>query len=54
LGNLVLLIRQGEQARGGMTHLSFRAQYETKAVVLNIYKTPAGKFEQFLVEGQAE
>lgn len=54
LGKLVLLIRQGEQARGGMTHLSFRAQYEKKSVLLNIYKTDGGKFEQFLVEGQAE
>jgi hypothetical protein len=54
LGKLVLLIRQGAQARGGMTHLSCRAQYEKKAVLLNIYKTQGGKFEQFLVEGQAE
>lgn len=54
LGRLKFLIREGEQQRGGMTHLSFRAQYERKAVLLNIYKTAAGKFEQFLVEGQAE
>ena len=54
LGKLMLLIRQGEQARGGMTHLTFRAQYERKSVLLNIYKTQGGKFEQFLVEGQAE
>jgi D-alanyl-D-alanine carboxypeptidase len=54
LGKLVLLIRQGEQARGGMIHLSYRAQYEKQAVLLNIYKTHGGKFEQFLVEGQAE
>jgi D-alanyl-D-alanine carboxypeptidase len=54
LGKLVLLIRQGEQARGGMTHLSYHARYEKKAVLLNIYKTHGGKFEQFLVEGQAE
>lgn len=54
LGRLEFLIRENEQQRGGMTHLSFRAQYERKAVTLNIYKTATGKFEQFLVEGQAE
>ncbi len=54
LGKLEFLIRESEQQRGGMTHLSFRAQYERKAVLLNIYKTASGKFEQFLVEGQAE
>jgi D-alanyl-D-alanine carboxypeptidase len=52
LGKLQLLTRQSEQQRGGMTHLSYRAQFEKKAVVLNIYRTPGGKFEQFLVEEQ--
>ncbi len=37
-----------------MTHLNYRAQYEHKAVTLNIYRLPSGKFEQFMVEGQAE
>ena len=52
LGRLQMLTRQSEQQRGGMTHLSYRAQFEKKAVVLNIYRTPDGKFEQFLVEEQ--
>jgi hypothetical protein len=52
LGRLLVLTRQSEQGRGGMTHLSYRAQFEKKAVVLNIYRTPDGKFEQFLVEEQ--
>jgi D-alanyl-D-alanine carboxypeptidase len=52
LGKLQMLTRQSEQQRGGMTHLTYRAQFENKAVVLNIYKTPDGKFEQFLVEEQ--
>ncbi|MFL6353295.1 MAG: serine hydrolase domain-containing protein [Bryobacteraceae bacterium] len=52
LGKLQLVTRQSEQQRGGMTHLSYRAQFEKKAVLLNIYRTPDGKFEQFLVEEQ--
>jgi D-alanyl-D-alanine carboxypeptidase len=52
LGKLQSVMRQNEQQRGGMTHLSYRAQFEKKAVLLNIYRTPNGKFEQFLVEEQ--
>jgi CubicO group peptidase (beta-lactamase class C family) len=54
LGPLKFLIRQSTQQRGGMTHLNYRAQYERKTVTLNIYRLPSGKFEQFMVEGQAE
>lgn len=50
MGKLQLLIRQSEQLRGGMTHLSYRAHFEKESVVLNIYVLPDGKFEQFLVE----
>ncbi|HEX4750157.1 MAG TPA: serine hydrolase domain-containing protein [Bryobacteraceae bacterium] len=50
LGPLQVLIRQSEQQRGGMTHLSYRAHFERTSVVLNIYVTPDGKFEQFLIE----
>ena len=50
MGKLQLLIRQSEQLRGGMTHLSYRAHFEKDSVVLNIYVLPEGKFEQFLVE----
>ncbi|MGI8958599.1 MAG: serine hydrolase domain-containing protein [Bryobacteraceae bacterium] len=52
LGELQLVTRQSEQQRGGMTHLSYRAQFEKKAVILNIYRTSDEKFEQFLVEEQ--
>ena len=52
LGNLVLLTRQNEQQRGGMTHLSYRANFERQSVALNIYLMPDGKIEQFLVEEQ--
>ncbi len=52
LGKLQAVTRQSEQGRGGMTHLSYRAQFDKKTVVLNIYLTPDGKFEQFLVEEQ--
>jgi D-alanyl-D-alanine carboxypeptidase len=50
LGKLVVLNRQSEQLRGGMTHLSYRAHFEKNTVALNIYVTADGKFEQFLVE----
>jgi hypothetical protein len=36
--------------RGGMTHRSYRAQYEKKTVLLNIYAMQDGRYEQFLVE----
>ncbi len=52
LGKLQLLTRAGEQLRGGMTHLTYRAHFEKSTVVLNIYLMPDGKFEQFLVEEQ--
>jgi D-alanyl-D-alanine carboxypeptidase len=52
LGKLQVLTRQSEQGRGGMTHLGYRAQFEKKSVILNVYRTPDGKFEQFLVEEQ--
>jgi CubicO group peptidase (beta-lactamase class C family) len=52
LGRLVLLSRQSEQQRGGMTHLSYRAHFERDSVALNIYLLPSDKIEQFLVEEQ--
>ena len=50
LGRLQLLTREGEQLRGGMTHVSYRAHFQKNTVMLNIYITPEGKFEQFMVE----
>jgi CubicO group peptidase (beta-lactamase class C family) len=52
LGRLVLLNRVSEEARGGMTHLTYRAHFEHNSVSLNIYLLPNGKIEQFLVEQQ--
>ena len=52
LGQLQSVTRQSESLRGGMTHLTYRAQFERKTVVLNIYVTADGKYEQFLVEEQ--
>lgn len=52
LGRLQLLTRLADSQRGGMTHLSYRAHFEKNSVLLNIYLTPDGKFEQFLVEEQ--
>jgi CubicO group peptidase (beta-lactamase class C family) len=52
LGKLVLLTRQNEQQRGGMTHLTYRAHFQHDSVALNIYLLPDGKIEQFLVEEQ--
>lgn len=52
LGKLVLLTRQNEHQRGGMTQLSYRAHFEQASVSLNIYLLPNGRIEQFLVEEQ--
>jgi D-alanyl-D-alanine carboxypeptidase len=52
MGKLVLLTRQSEQQRGGMTHLTYRAHFQRNGVSLNIYLLPSGKIEQFLVEEQ--
>jgi D-alanyl-D-alanine carboxypeptidase len=52
LGKLQWLTRQGDSQRGGMTHLSYRAHFEKNSVLLNIYLTAEGRFEQFLVEEQ--
>jgi D-alanyl-D-alanine carboxypeptidase len=50
LGMLQDITRTSEQLRGGMTHRSYRAQYEKKTVLLNVYVMPEGQYEQFLVE----
>lgn len=49
LGKITALTKTAEQLRGGMTHRTYRAQFEKKSVVLNIYVMPDGKYEQFLV-----
>ncbi len=50
LGKLEEITKTNEQSRGGMTHRSYRAQYENKTVLLNVYVMPDGRYEQFLVE----
>ncbi len=50
LGKLQDITKTNQQSRGGMTHRSYRAQYEKKTVLLNVYVMPDGRYEQFLVE----
>jgi D-alanyl-D-alanine carboxypeptidase len=50
LGKLLDITKTNEQLRGGMTHRSYRASYEKKTVLLNVYVMPDGRYEQFLVE----
>ena len=53
LGKVREVTAVSQNLRGGMTHQSFRVQFETKSLTLNIYLTSDGKYEQFLVEDQA-
>ena len=52
LGKLKAVTAAGEELRGGMTHRTYRAEFLRKTVTLNIYVTPQGKYEQFMVEDQ--
>ena len=52
LGKLKSVTRAGQSLRGGMIHRSYRAQFEKKTVLLNIYVMPDGKYEQFPVMDQ--
>jgi D-alanyl-D-alanine carboxypeptidase len=52
LGPLKSIAKSAEGLRGGMTHLTFRAQFQHKSVLLNIYRTNDGKFEQYMVMEQ--
>jgi CubicO group peptidase (beta-lactamase class C family) len=49
IGNLKTVTPGGENLRGGMTHRSYRAEFEKKTLSLNVYLLPDGKYEQFLV-----
>lgn len=49
LGALKSVTRSAESLRGGMTHRGYRAEFAKKTVRLNVYVTPDGKFEQFMV-----
>ena len=50
LGDLLSVTLHNKESRGGMRHYNYRAAFEKKTVALNLYVTPDGKFEQFLVE----
>ena len=52
LGKLKSVSRVNESLRGGMTHRSYKAEFDAKTVNLNVYVMPDGKIEQFLVEQQ--
>ena len=54
LGALKSVVPVNESLRGGMTHRTYRAQFEGKTVLLNIYVMPGGKYEQFLVVEQPQ
>ena len=49
LGKLQSVTRLSESQRGGMTHRGYHAVFQKKTVSLNIYVTPDGKYEQFLI-----
>ena len=53
LGKVREVTAVSQNLRGGMTHQSFRVQFEGKSLALNIYLTTDGRYEQFLVEDQA-
>jgi D-alanyl-D-alanine carboxypeptidase len=52
LGKLKSVNATSESLRGGMIHRGYRAQFQKKTVLLNIYVMPDGKYEQFLVMEQ--
>ena len=49
LGSLVSVTVGNETLRGGMTHRSYRAQFEKKTLNVSVYVTSAGKYEQLLL-----
>jgi CubicO group peptidase (beta-lactamase class C family) len=49
LGALQSVTAGSESSRGGMTHRSYRAQFEKKTLNVSVYVTGAGKYEQLLL-----
>jgi len=49
LGKLKNVTRERESLRGGMTFRAYRAEFEKKALVVTVYLTPDGHYEQFLI-----
>ncbi|HUJ33501.1 MAG TPA: serine hydrolase domain-containing protein, partial [Candidatus Acidoferrum sp.] len=52
LGRLTSVTRTRESLRGGMAFRLYRAQFEKKALIVTVYLTSDGHYEQFLVEEQ--
>src|SRR5579883_2457610 len=52
LGKLKTVTATGENLRGGMTHRSYRAEFEKKTLMLNIYLLADGRFEQFMATSE--
>lgn len=52
LGKLKTVTSNAENLRGGMTHRTYHAEFEKKTLLLNIYVTKDGKYEQYMVEDQ--
>jgi hypothetical protein len=52
LGKLKHVTAVIENLRGGMKHRSYRAEFDKKTLLLNIYVTSEGKYEQFMIEDQ--
>jgi CubicO group peptidase (beta-lactamase class C family) len=51
LGKLNKVTASAENLRGGMTHRTYRAEFEKKTITLNIYLAADGRFEQFMATG---
>jgi D-alanyl-D-alanine carboxypeptidase len=51
LGKLKNVTASGENLRGGMTHRTYRAEFEKKTVSLNVYVLADGRIEQFMATG---
>jgi D-alanyl-D-alanine carboxypeptidase len=49
LGTLKAVTRMHESLRGGMTFRAYRVEFEKKTLVVTVYLTPDGKYEQFLI-----
>jgi D-alanyl-D-alanine carboxypeptidase len=49
LGKLKTVTRERESLRGGMTFRAYRVEFEKKTLVVTVYLTPGGKYEQFLI-----
>ncbi|MGH9735620.1 MAG: serine hydrolase domain-containing protein [Candidatus Acidiferrales bacterium] len=49
LGALKAVARKRQSLRGGMTSREYTAQFEKKTLVVSVYLTPDGHYEQFLL-----